>query len=120
MIGELENLLLGLENRPGDPGTLPMEIRGVTPDPAPATFLFEFNNGPLLVSKGSGFSESRPTTGSFFISLNLAFFQLLILLLSLLMLINFHGSMLARNACFLVKVRGSGSPSILMDNLGVL
>lgn len=119
MIGELENLLLGLENRPGDPGTLPMEIRGVTPDPAPATFLFEFNNGPLLVSEGSGFSESRPTTGSFFISLSLAFSAANIAL-SLLMLINFHGSMLARNACFLVKVRGSGSPSILMDNLRVL
>lgn len=117
MVGDPENRLLGLEKLPGEAGCLPFKMRGVAPVPALDKFLSVFVSGPDLVSRGSGFNESCSTVGFCFMSLSLAF-SAAIRAFSLLNFTSFHGSMLTRKPCFLEDVDGSGSLSILMDNLG--
>lgn len=93
LVGEPESRLLGLENLPGDPASLPIEMIGVEPDPVLAGFLSGFINGPRFVSNGSGFSDSCSRAGFCFISLSLAL-SAASRALSLLSFISFHGSML--------------------------
>jgi len=117
MLWEPEKRLLGLERLPSDTGTLPSEISGVEPDSTLITFLFWFINGPHLVSDGRGLNEFGCSTGFCFIILSLAF-SAASTAFSLLNLISFHGLMLARKPCFLVKLEDSGSPlSIFIDRL---
>ena len=115
-VGELENLFLGLDNRPGDPGNVPFEVRGDKLEWSFTVFFSGFIRGPLFVSNGSGCNASCSTTGFCFMSLSLAF-SAARRAFSLLILINFQGSMPARKPCFLIKLEVAGSSSILMDSL---
>lgn len=96
IVGEPENRRLGLENLPGEPGTLPLETTGVVVVAVPesAMFLSVSIRGPRFVSSGSGFNGSTSTAGFCFISsLSLAF-SAATRAFSLLSFISFHGSML--------------------------
>lgn len=119
MVGEPEeNLLLGLENLPGDPGNNPLVTRGVEPDPSVLCMFRSaaFVRGPHFISNGSGLNGSRSIIGFCFTILSLAF-SAAVTAFSLLNFISFHGSILTRKPCFLEKEDGLVSPSIFMDNL---
>lgn len=111
IVGEPENLLLGLENfAMGDPGIqLPLDIRGVKPDPAAVALAMFLSvlivNGPDFVSNGSGLNESCSDDGFCFTILSLAF-SAASNTFSLLNFISLHGLMLTRKPCVLVEVEG--------------
>lgn len=111
MVGEPENLLLGLENfATGDPGIHPpFDIKGVKPDPAVVAVAVVLSvlivNGPDFVSNGSGLNESCSADGFCFKILSLAF-SAASNAFSLLNFISLHGLMLTRKPCGLVDVEG--------------
>lgn len=73
-VGEpAENLLLGLENLPGDSLSLPFAIKDVEPKSSVSIFLYVFINGPHFVSNGRGFNELCSPIGFSLIILSLAF-----------------------------------------------
>ena len=103
IVGEPENRRLGLENLPGEPGTLSLEMRGVVAVPELAIFLSGFISGPRFVSSGSGFNGSSSTAGFCFISLSLAL-SAARRAFSLLRFISFHGSMLTWKSFLYPKI----------------
>ncbi|KAF4370238.1 hypothetical protein F8388_007379 [Cannabis sativa] len=117
--GGQENLLLGLENLPGDPPSLPLETRGVKPDAESGTFICLFISGPHFVSDGSGFNGPCSIIGFCFTILSRALSAAL-KAFSLLSFISFQGLIPTRKPCLLAKRDVSGSPSILMDRFLLL